>query len=250
MPGSNRIPHRPVSEGRTRTSRQAVAPIIVLDDQISEEDSPGFTLPPTACGPSRGEGWGRTPMEAMASGLPTIATGWGGTQEFMTRENSLLIDSEMVRIDARCEMPFYHRQSWAEPSFEHLALLLRQIVERPQMAAEIGARARRETVEKWSWERVVDLSENRMRETETEPGRESAKCEVTRQATHALPSRDPRSMSPLAGPERRPGFSFCVITNGKRPEKLREEIKAFVRLGFLVMKSWSEVTFRLDSTTS
>ena len=33
--------------------------------------------------PSRGEGWGRPVMEAMAMGLPTIATNWSGTTAFL-----------------------------------------------------------------------------------------------------------------------------------------------------------------------
>lgn len=38
--------------------------------------------------PSRGEGWGRPHVEAMAMALPVIATFWSGTTEYMTSENS------------------------------------------------------------------------------------------------------------------------------------------------------------------
>jgi glycosyltransferase involved in cell wall biosynthesis len=38
--------------------------------------------------PSRGEGWGRPHTEAMAMGLPVIATNWSGPTEYMTEHNS------------------------------------------------------------------------------------------------------------------------------------------------------------------
>ena len=36
--------------------------------------------------PSRGEGWGRPHAEAMAMGLPVIATNWSGPTAFMSGE--------------------------------------------------------------------------------------------------------------------------------------------------------------------
>ena len=42
--------------------------------------------------PSHGEGWGRTAMEAMALGLPTIATKWSGLSEFISPEYAIPIN--------------------------------------------------------------------------------------------------------------------------------------------------------------
>ena len=39
----------------------------------------------------RSEGFGLTCAEAMAAGIPTIATGYSGNLEFMTAQNSLLV---------------------------------------------------------------------------------------------------------------------------------------------------------------
>lgn len=46
--------------------------------------------------PTHGEGWGLPLIEAMAVGLPTIATGWGGQTEFMDATNSYLVGYSMV----------------------------------------------------------------------------------------------------------------------------------------------------------
>ena len=37
--------------------------------------------------PSRGEGWGRPHVEAMAMGLPVIATNWSGPTEYVNEAN-------------------------------------------------------------------------------------------------------------------------------------------------------------------
>jgi len=106
--------------------------------------------------PSRGEGWGRPYMEAMACGLPTIATGWGGNTEFMTPENSFLIDSRLVAVPERGwrEVVTYKGHRWSEPDASHLQKMLRQIFTERDHAASIGAKAREYVLSHYSREAV------------------------------------------------------------------------------------------------
>jgi glycosyltransferase involved in cell wall biosynthesis len=145
--------------------RSAVAPIIVLHQQVPDKAMPRLYASANALvAPSRGEGWGRPHMEAMACGLPVIATRWSGNLEFMNDSNSYLIDvDEIVQIDERTEIPFYRGQRWAEPSVDHLTALLRKIVERPQESHFVGLRARSEMKAKWQWSKVVAQAAERLR---------------------------------------------------------------------------------------
>ena len=89
--------------GGIRPSRSCHRPDIVLWDQSSSADemaalyrsASAFVLP------SRGEGWGRPYMEAMACGLPTIGTRYLGSADFMTDENSFLVDASLVPVPER-----------------------------------------------------------------------------------------------------------------------------------------------------
>ena len=151
-------------------SRQQVAPIVVLGEPIAEQDMPRLYAAARAyVAPSRGEGWGRPHMEAMACGLPVIATGWGGNLEFMNDANSLLLDIEgLVEIDERAEVTFYRGQRWAEPSVAHLVARMRQLVERPEVASAIGQQARRDMVTFWQWDQIARLAGDRLREVYAE----------------------------------------------------------------------------------
>ena len=107
---------------------------------------------------SRGEGWGRPYMEAMAMGLPTIGTGWGGNRAFMTESNSYLIDYQLQPIDTEVT-PHYSSDAghyWAAPSGDHLRHLMRSVVSNSEEAGRRGLRARRDIAENYSVRHVLD----------------------------------------------------------------------------------------------
>lgn len=93
--------------------------------------------------PSRGEGWGRPYMEAMATGLPTIATRASGNIDFMDDENSFLISAQLrsVSNEAFQEIPTYEGHSWYEPDTVELRNTMRHIVQNTENARIVGTRA-------------------------------------------------------------------------------------------------------------
>jgi len=70
-------------------------------------------------------------MEAMACGKPVIGTNWSGNTQFMTNENSYLLDYKLVPVPEAGwrEIPTYRGHRWAEPDRDQLVEVMRRVVE-------------------------------------------------------------------------------------------------------------------------
>lgn len=88
----------------------------------------------------RAEGFGYTLAETMWLGKPVIATSYSGNLDFMTPENSYLVDHRLVPIGPGND-PYPAEGVWAEPDIDHAARLLREVFDRPDHAAQRGERA-------------------------------------------------------------------------------------------------------------
>lgn len=88
----------------------------------------------------RAEGFGYTMAEAMWLGKPVIATGYSGNVDFMTAENSYLVDYRLVPIGPGND-PYPAGGEWAEPDVERASALMRRVFEDREEAASRGARA-------------------------------------------------------------------------------------------------------------
>ncbi len=105
--------------------------------------------------PSRGEGWGMPILEAMASGLPTIATNWSGQTEFLNDQTGYPIRvCKLVPAVAKC--PYYEGFRWAEPDFDHMAYLMRYVYEHRDEARAKGLAASRGLLQDWSWSKAAE----------------------------------------------------------------------------------------------
>ena len=102
----------------------------------------------------RGEGWDMPLMEAMACGLPTIATDWGAHTEFVHAGVSYPLRVRGT-IPAQALCPYYDGFSWADPDPEHLSHLMRHVFEHREEASALGRRAAAEVQAKWTWDRAA-----------------------------------------------------------------------------------------------
>lgn len=113
--------------------------------------------------PTRGEGVGLPFLESMASGVPVIATGWGGHTDFLTSKNSFLVNYKLrppVRsmnrkssISRQFRSLFSGKgQLWAEPNIRSLRKQMRKAYNNPLICKKKGKRARRDAL-KMSWNR-------------------------------------------------------------------------------------------------
>ena len=99
--------------------------------------------------PHRTEGFGLTVAEAMALGVPVIATDYGGTADFVTEEIGFPLRYRLVEVD-RDHGPYAKGAIWPDPSREHLQELLRSVVANPARGGGKRARARARMLEGYS----------------------------------------------------------------------------------------------------
>jgi glycosyltransferase involved in cell wall biosynthesis len=135
-------PLRPMDEEHVLWAADGRPDIHVIDRSLSGEQRDGL-IEGCDCYVSlhRSEGFGLTLAEAMAVGKPVIATGYSGNLEFMDEQNSYLLDYELARVGAECEI-YPPEGEWAEPSVEHAAELMGRVCGAPGEAMRIGERAR------------------------------------------------------------------------------------------------------------
>lgn len=75
----------------------------------------------------RAEGFGRIIAEAMALGVPVIATGWSGSSDLVSEDRGFPVDYHLEPISPNSYMEV-DGQVWAEPSIDHAAYLMDKIV--------------------------------------------------------------------------------------------------------------------------
>jgi len=109
----------------------------------------------------RAEGFGLTLGEAMVLGKPVIATNFSGNTDFMTPENSYLVDWELTAVGKGGEN-YPADGHWAEPDLDHAAATMRQVWQDTEEAGRRGARARDDIRESWSLEAVGRLARERL----------------------------------------------------------------------------------------
>ena len=131
-------------------------PIVVLENPEFADYQMGALYRSADCFvlPTRGEGFGMPVLEAMACGLPTIATDWSGPADFLHEGVGYpLRVGALVDAEARC--PYYRGFQWAEPDFDHLRYLMREVVEHPEQARAKGAAAAAEVASRWTWDHAA-----------------------------------------------------------------------------------------------
>jgi GT2 family glycosyltransferase len=153
----NRDPTIDVQREVARLDLPPSAPIVLMVNPEFADYQMGSLYRSADCFvlPTRGEGWGMPVLEAMACGLPAIATNWSGPADFLTPAVGYPLDVKaMVDAEARC--PYYDGFQWAEPDAEHLRFLLREVFDHPDDARAKGLAAAADVAGNYTWQHVAN----------------------------------------------------------------------------------------------
>lgn len=101
----------------------------------------------------RSEGFGLVLAEAMLLGKPVVATRWSGNMDFMSDDNSALIDFELVSVVDDQGIYTMKGQQWAEPDVAQAANWLRKLKEDTVIRQSIGMASARDAAAFFSIER-------------------------------------------------------------------------------------------------
>ncbi len=85
----------------------------------------------------RSEGFGRTIAEALLLDRQVICTGYSGNIDFCKPERVALVRFKLRPLKAG-EYFYHHEQSWAEPSIDHAAELMSELMQRPFQTVNAG----------------------------------------------------------------------------------------------------------------
>jgi FkbM family methyltransferase len=155
----------------------------------------------------RSEGFGLTVAEAMARGIPVIATDYSGTSEFVDENSGWPIPYKLVPVGPGCS-PYHPDAVWADPDLDAAAEAMRAVLHDRREAARRGTAARQKVLRersmanasKWMHEQLRsaydEWNSRRVEIAETE--NPLTPMQNAREALRWRPAPDAPAKTPLA----------------------------------------------------
>jgi glycosyltransferase involved in cell wall biosynthesis len=127
--------------------------VFINEDLPHEELMSLFSEADVVVLPSRGEGFNLPALEALAAGIPVIATGFGGHMDFLDDEIARLVDYRFAPSESHVASP---GSIWVEPDPVDLASALREVFDR---FSDKGAPGQSDAVHRIAWERARNIGD-------------------------------------------------------------------------------------------
>jgi glycosyltransferase involved in cell wall biosynthesis len=142
--------------------------IMIKNEKVDEKTMPSFYQEADCFVlPSRGEAFGLPFLEAMASGVPVIATNFGGQTDFVNNDNSWLIEVHQLKhlSERLCKINAGYSKLWfAEPHVTDIRKLMRYVFENKNELMEKAVKAKQDVLKNYTWDKVTDIAEARLNE--------------------------------------------------------------------------------------
>lgn len=176
----------------------------------------------------RAEGFGLNLAETMYFGNAVIGTAYGAVTDFMTPENSYLLDYKPVEIESTVG-PYLKGNIWAEASVDHLAELMRRVYTDTAERKAKGERAQADIRANYSAKAVGARIERRLTELGLHESRPAARtfpvhpAGPPRLSPRGVPAEVRREIRAMA---RRPPISVVMPVYNVAGEWLRRAIES------------------------
>ncbi len=121
--------------------------------------------------PYRAEGFAMCIAEGMASGLPVIVTGMGGSADFCNESSAYLIPARAQHLSARevDQMPTMDFPTYAEPELDALVEWMRHVYEHPQQARSVASKGMSLVRNEFTWDRAAQIAVQRLLALASQP---------------------------------------------------------------------------------
>ena len=137
--------------------------VVVIDRYFERDEVYGLlSVVDSLVSLHRSEGFGLGIAEAMALGIPVIATAWSGNIDFMNSFNSFPVNYHLKILD-KDYGPYEEGNYWAEPDQESAVQAMMLVASKSELVERIGNRAKKTIGETNSPKVTGNLMANRIR---------------------------------------------------------------------------------------
>jgi glycosyltransferase involved in cell wall biosynthesis len=137
----------------------------IVDAEVSDEDVVRLYRTCDALAfPYRSEGFGLPMLEALACGMPVIATAGGAADAFLDETVAYRVPAQRRALTATGRSDVLVGPGWwLEPDVAALAATMRHVAAHPDEARARAARGAQRARTEWTWERAAEIAAQRLR---------------------------------------------------------------------------------------